>query len=282
MHGPDPRESLDADPRKTFSGLLNEPIDIQPSREDVIKRAREAGIEGRRAGATWLDDGIGVVLNTLIVFMNDQGLDGGKGSCYEGGVRVPSMYYWPGKIKPGSSESLVANIDIYPTICEACEIDIDMDKHDGKSLWPIITGDQKSDRDHIYCEWAYTRAIVTDDYKYLAFRLPPSKQLTYEEKVAWSESEKKRREMSHSSPFIPMPDEPLSHMGFPGGQGVERGNGVKNYPHYYEPDQLYQLKNDPNEQANLVSDPDYEVQLQKMKDMLSEWIQKMPGTFGEF
>jgi len=42
------------------------------------------------------------------------------------------------------------------------------------------------------------------------------------------------------------------------------------------------LKNDPDEQVNLVSDPDYKVQLQKMKDMLSEWVQKMPGTFGEF
>lgn len=292
MHGPDPRKSLDADPRATFSGLLDKPIEIQPSREDVIRRAKEAGIEGSRAGATWLDDGIGMVLktleeleldkNTLVIFMDDQGMDGGKGSCYEGGVRVPSIYYWPGRIKPGSSEAMIANIDIYPTICEACGIKPEPGKQDGLSIWPLIDGEKERVRDHMFCEWGYTRAMVTADYKYLAFRLPPSKQMTQEEKVAWSEREKKRREDIHSSPFEPKPDEPLSHMGFPGGQLTERGNGLKNHPHYYEKDQLYDLKNDPGEQVNLADDPAYAEKMQEMKALLSEWVDRMPGTFGEF
>src|SRR4030042_496776 len=93
MHGPPSFQSLNADPRKTFSGLLDEPIDIQPSRENVILRAKAAGIEDNRIGATWLDDGIGVVIkileelglskNTMIIFINDQGVDGGKASCYK-------------------------------------------------------------------------------------------------------------------------------------------------------------------------------------------------------
>jgi arylsulfatase A-like enzyme len=292
MHGPDPRASLDADPRTTFSGLLEEPIDIQPSREDVLRRTKEAGIEGRLAGATWLDDGIGVVLNaleelglednTLVIFMDDQGMDGGKGSCYEGGVRVPSIYYWPGRIKSGTSDAIVANIDIYSTICEACGIDMDPSRHDGTSLWPLIMGEQESVRDHMYCEWAYTRAIVTEDFKYLAFRLPPSKQMTDEEKVAWSEGEKRRRDIGHLGVFEPRPEEPLSHMGFPGGQNTERGNGIKNHPHYYDADQLYDLRKDPGEQVNLAGDPAYADRLAEMKAMLSEWIEIMPGTFGEF
>ena len=292
MHGPPPLESLHADPRKTFSGLLDEPIDIQPSREDVLARTTAAGIEDKLAGATWLDDGIGVVIktleeleldkNTLIIFVDDQGYDGGKASCYEGGVRVPSMFYWPGKIKPATSEALVANIDLYPTICEVCGIEIDTSMYDGRSLWPVLTGKQDKIRDEIYCEWSYSRAIVTEDWKYLAFRLPTSKQLSYEEKVALGERVKRDREERNESAYTPTPDEPLSHMGYPGGQSVERGNAVINYPHYYDPDQLYHLKNDRWEQVNLAENPEYADKLKEMKARLSEWVKEMPGTFGEF
>lgn len=292
MHDPSPIASLEADPRATFSGLLDEPINIQPSREDVIRRNREAGIEGDQAGATWLDDGIGVVLNTLeelglekntlIIFMDDQGMDGGKASCYEGGVRVPSIFYWQGRIKPGVHRAMVANIDIYPTICEICGIEIDPTRHDGTSIWPLIQGKQESVRDHMYCEFAYSRAIVTDDFKYLAFRLPPSKQMTYDERVAFNNRELERVKDRHIRTFVPLPNEPLSPMGWPGGQTTERENPIRNYPHFYDPDQLYDLRNDPGEQVNLADDPAYAEQLQEMKRMLSEWVQKMPGNFGEF
>ena len=44
---------------------------------------------------------------------------GRKGSCYEGGIRVPLLAYWPGRIAPGSvSSHLVAATDYLPTLCE--------------------------------------------------------------------------------------------------------------------------------------------------------------------
>ena len=43
----------------------------------------------------------------------------GKGSCYEGGTRVPLIVYWPGVTKPGSeSDTPVMSIDFYPTLLE--------------------------------------------------------------------------------------------------------------------------------------------------------------------
>ncbi len=290
MHGPSPWKSLNSSPLTTWTGLLDKPIDIQPSRESVIERGRAAGIEESHIGATWLDDGIGVILrtlkelglekNTMVVFMDDQGMDGGKASCYEGGVRVPSMIWWPGKIKPGSSEALVANIDLYPTICEACSVMIDTSNHDGTSLWPILKGEEEKVRDHIYCEWSYSRAIVTDRWKYLAFRIPPSRsdpEERLEFLMRYAESKNKRHE-----PYSPRPDEPLSHMGYYGGQGTERNQAMKHYPHYYDPDQLYYLPDDPGEQVNLAGNPEYAEKLDQMKGILSEWVEKMPGTFGEF
>ncbi len=86
--------------------------------------------------------------------------------------------------------------------------------------------------------------------------------MNYDEKVAWAESEKRNKERAHNAPYIPRPNEPLSHMGFPGGQAVERAQGIKIHPSYY--------------------DLDYAEQLQKMKAMLSEYVQELPGTFGEF
>src|SRR5205085_3961118 len=88
--------------------------------------------------------------NTIVVFASDNGgripttsnlpLRVGKGSCYEGGTRVPLIVYWPGVTKPGSeSDTPVMSIDFYPTLLEivgakeAAPRDID-----GVSLVPVL------------------------------------------------------------------------------------------------------------------------------------------------
>jgi arylsulfatase A-like enzyme len=68
--------------------------------------------------------------NTLVVFTSDNGpwlskgrdggsagpLRGGKGSTWEGGVRVPTLAWWPGKIAPGSAcDAVAGTIDVLPT-----------------------------------------------------------------------------------------------------------------------------------------------------------------------
>ncbi len=291
MHGPSPWKSLHADPGKHYGGLLDEPLDIQPSREEVIARGREAGIDEGIIPATWLDDGIGKVLstleelgleeNTIVIFMNDQGHDGGKGSCYEGGIRVPSIVHWPGTIEPGTSDALVSNMDLYPTILEACGIAYSRDNHDGESLWPILKREKEQVRDHLYCEWSHTRAIVTEDWKYLAFRLPPS-QIP-------SEAERKRITRGHAESvakrgfsYEPMPHGPLSHTAVPGGSPIERYQGIAHYPHYFDSDQLYHLEADSLEQVNLAGDPEYSGKLKELQSLLSRWVEELPGSFAEF
>jgi arylsulfatase A-like enzyme len=77
--------------------------------------------------------------NTLVIFTSDNGgvggkrregiqgkditdntpLRGGKGMLYEGGVRVPYIFRWPGRIPPGSSSDVPINsVDLYPTLLE--------------------------------------------------------------------------------------------------------------------------------------------------------------------
>ncbi|MCK4749053.1 MAG: sulfatase [Bacteroidales bacterium] len=89
--------------------------------------------------------------NTLVIFTSDNGgirriscqdpLRAGKGSYYEGGIRVPLVMKWSGMIEAGtSSEIPVINLDFYPTIMEIIQRESNGIDLDGISLWPLVTG----------------------------------------------------------------------------------------------------------------------------------------------
>ncbi|MEZ6140334.1 MAG: sulfatase [Zavarzinella sp.] len=108
--------------------------------------------------------------NTVIIFTSDNGglLGGGKqpitsnvpfragkGSAYEGGVRVPYIVYWPGVTKAGSvSTEPIITVDVLPTVAEIVGAKIP-ENHvvDGKSLVPLLKGSHSLERDAIY--WHY-------------------------------------------------------------------------------------------------------------------------------
>jgi arylsulfatase A-like enzyme len=94
--------------------------------------------------------------NTLIVFTSDNGglygitkqkpLRAGKGSYYEGGIRVPYIFRWDGKIKPGSKNVFpITNLDLFPTLLEITGIEAASYGPDGINLMPVLTGES----DHI-------------------------------------------------------------------------------------------------------------------------------------
>jgi arylsulfatase A-like enzyme len=90
--------------------------------------------------------------NTFILFISDNGghygvtkqlpLRSGKGSYYEGGIRVPMFAYWKGIISSGTvSNEPVSMLDFYPTFLEIAGIENPVGKIlDGQSLWPLLTG----------------------------------------------------------------------------------------------------------------------------------------------
>ena len=107
-----------------------------------------------------MDDGIGRVVqalkangqyeNTLLVFTSDNGgelraggtagtLRGGKQDVYEGGIRVPAIFVWPGHIRAGSTSDLVAqSSDLLPSFCEAAGAR--PGSVDGVSILPTLLG----------------------------------------------------------------------------------------------------------------------------------------------
>lgn len=108
-----------------------------------------------------LDDGVGLLLHrleelglaqdTLVLFTADGGaarpasagpLRGGPGTYREGGLRVPFIASWPGRIPSGSSsDAPVIGLDVYPTFLDAAGVALTEGKFlDGESLLPVLTG----------------------------------------------------------------------------------------------------------------------------------------------
>ena len=191
---------------------------------------------------------------------------------------------WKGATRRGQSAALVQNIDFVPTILDACGVDVPKDMRvDGLSLLPLLRGQKDSLRDSLYFELGHTRAVCTERWKYIAFRVPPSRQMTKEERIRASERYARSKRLREDRAFEMTPDAPLSHLGFPGGQSTERGNAIRKHRKtYYDADQLYDLSKDPNEQTNLASDPAHKKALERMQALLREHLEALPGTFAEF
>lgn len=269
-HVPGPLESLKADPRITAAGMLEAPITgVQPSRESVLERTRAAGIPEENAPLTWLDDGIGAVLdrleryglmeNTIIVFASDHQSPRGKMTCYEDAANAPAAIMWQGKIRPGQvHDALVSNVDIVPTILELAGIEQPADyRTDGRSWVGLLDGSVSSLHESLYLEVVYQRAVVTEKWKYMAVRFP--------DRVNQMITPDNRREFT-----------------IEGERGQDRYYNDTIFPGYHDDDQLYNLTVDKGEQHNLAGEPEYSVRLKEMKRLLNAYSADLPYAFGEF
>lgn len=183
------------------------------AREDLIRKYKtkliKTGIDDVHptyaAMAAMVDESLGMLLdelkvlglseNTVVVLYSDNGgligdmylgipepmatnmapLRGQKGSLYEGGIRVPLIVKWPGKVKPSTvSNEMVNSYDLFSTFVELGGGKIPATQQtDGISLVPIIKGEKISlNRDAIYWHFPtsqWTRnpvgAIRKGDYK---------------------------------------------------------------------------------------------------------------------
>lgn len=98
------------------------------------------------------------------VFNGNAGMAGLKRSNLEGGVHIPLIMYWKGKIKPGTvCEQLVANYDFLPTMADLLGIELETEK-DGKSMLPLMKGKSKKEI-HSYVIFGsnYGPGLVTSD-----------------------------------------------------------------------------------------------------------------------
>lgn len=109
-------------------------------------------------------------------FNSTGGLRGYKGSVYEGGLRVTTLVRLPGRIPAGSVTDAPGYFaDWFPTLCEAADLPLPAGL-DGESLWPILTGKQKTLAQRKPMLWVFPEsggqvAVRLGDFKLVRQRL---------------------------------------------------------------------------------------------------------------
>ena len=200
--------------------------------------------------------------NTLLIFTSDNGpwlsygnhsgsageLREGKGTVWEGGVRVPCIMRWPGQIPAGTTCTEPAmTIDVLPTVAALLDADLPTHKIDGKNIWPLINGTPGAKNPHE----AYYFYYNTNDL--LAIRSGPWK--------------------------LHVPQTYRSLDGKPGGT-----NGIPaKYVQLKTDLALYNLEQDISEKNNVAAKNPEVVQrltalLDKMRADLGDDLQKIPAT----
>jgi arylsulfatase A-like enzyme len=122
--------------------------------------------------------------DTFVFFTSDNGpwlsqgehggfatpLRAGKGTTYEGGMRVPGIAWWPGRIPAGRTcTELAASIDLFPTLARLAGADVPTDRIiDGKDIWPLLSGRTGAKSPHEYYLYYHgndLNAVRSGDWK---------------------------------------------------------------------------------------------------------------------
>jgi arylsulfatase A-like enzyme len=145
-----PLHASDGFARKSKLGIYGDAIqELDWSTGEILKALKDLGLDEK----------------TLVIFTSDNGphlgqgasagpLRGAKGSTFEGGVRVPFIARWPGKILSNRvTDEPVTIMDMLPTFVALAGGSVPQDRViDGKNVWPIVAGVEgaKSPHDAIY------------------------------------------------------------------------------------------------------------------------------------
>ncbi len=168
---------------------VHAPMEATAKYQDRVASIADPRRRTHAAMAIAMDDAVGRVLetlrqkkldkDTLVIFHSDNGgptaqttskntpLRGFKGQVYEGGIRVPFLLRWPGKVKPGQvyAKPVIA-LDVHPTALAAAGAPVA--GLDGVNLLPFLgAGNKAVPHEALYWRFGASRAIRQGDWKLL-------------------------------------------------------------------------------------------------------------------
>ncbi len=205
-------------------------------------KVKDEKLRGYYAAVSRMDEAIGQLLksideagqkgNTIVLFLSDNGgsgnggndpLRGAKSSMWEGGLRVPFIMRWPGKVPAGKvTDEFLTSLEILPTLLSAtgatkpAEIELD-----GFDMLPVLRGEQVSPRNEMYWQRRNDKAARFGKWKWidsakakglydLSSDLGETKDLSREEpeiaKMITDRFETWQKEMNASDPRGPFRD----------------------------------------------------------------------------
>ena len=222
--------------------------DAPETREDMARYKASARILDEKMGMV-LDalDRNGLTENTLVICTTDHGIAFPAMKCNltDHGTGVMLMMRGPGGFNGGRViDSLVSQVDLFPTLCDLLEIPAP-DWLQGMSMMPLIHGEADRIRDQVFAEVNFhityepARCVRTSRYKYI------------------------RRFDDRLLPVLPNCDDSLS-------KTFWLEHGWRDMPLPQEA--LYDLTFDPNEAHNLVADPQHNDILNDMRERLERWM----------
>ncbi|MBN1881214.1 MAG: sulfatase-like hydrolase/transferase [Deltaproteobacteria bacterium] len=201
-------------------------------------------------------DELGIADETLVIFVSDNGppFPGNKMTHYDRGTGTPLLMRWPEKIPAGLIyDGLVSTIDIMPTVLDAVGVEIP-EELQGTSLWPVAMGVETGPvHDAVFNEMTYHvyylpgRAVRTTKYEYIRNYSDIAKGLDQCNHMEWAHRVCELPNQPWKSPRVP--------------------------------EELYDLRKDPNEQVNLVDDPAYAGVLDEMRALLDEHMEKTNDAY---
>ena len=200
--------------------------------------------------------------NTLVIYFGDHGADflRGKRTSYEGGVRVPLIVQWPGRVPVGQVRSeLVSTLDLMPTLLAAAGAK-PVTGLPGRSLSPLLQNQETGWRTYLFTEYHthaagdnfYPQRTVCDArFKLIENLLPgqvnPGYEFTVHKKMAESGVAKAIESAD--------PEVRAAYL------------RMKKPPRF----ELYDLKEDPYEFLNLTGEPAHAQKLAELKSQLAAW-----------
>ncbi|SFF68075.1 Arylsulfatase A [Salegentibacter agarivorans] len=216
---------------------------------------------------------------TIIIFTSDHGLFmgeqgiGGKSLCYEKTTHVPLIIYDPSvakKYKGLKSNALVQTIDIAPTILNYGGVQNPV-TFQGKDLSSLVNGGQTSPREYVFTEnlWSTQfgnprcEAVQNEEWKYIRYykneTFPASKKI----------ETAKELEINLNKMLYAVHDPDIAIY-----RDYIESPLLGEEPVYEE---LYNLKNDPQELNNLIHEKQYEPMLRKLQSVWEKEIHKARG-----
>ena len=165
-------------PNLTYASMISR---MDKNIRKIVNLLKELGLEENTIILFASDNGPSYEGGQDILFFNSSGgLKGKKRDLYEGGIRVPFIVKWKGKIKEGQvSNHPSAFWDFLPTACDLAGIETPKNT-DGISLLPTFLGKTETQKKHKYLYWnwehrkkPYYEVVRVNDWK--LFRITPKK-----------------------------------------------------------------------------------------------------------
>ena len=265
----------------TPAGMIDEEPAGQMTFKEACRINRFKLLDKRKSMGTYLDDCVGAICrklaeldisdNTLIIITSDQ-QSRGKFTTYES-CHIPCIMYCPSLIKAGTSIDELCLLNDIP----ATAIDLAGGKnpeyYDGKSMKQLMLGKKVEWRNSLLLEIAYSKAVVTKDFKYIALRPPGDIIELLENDAIESNRNKKNRQVGWDGSKNPHP--------YYDNYGVRYGASL-DFPYYFDYDQLYNLSEDIYEQDNVYNNKEYLGIQAELKLELGKLLADFPHNFGEF